>query len=120
MAHYTCGSRVFIERLRDELFTCGIGRRILSQRNRSTRSEDDYAATLDEHRSLRKRFGDGPYPLTVYRRKGANAFDLRITTNDMLLRLYRYFYDGVGPAMYLERKFAMIQSHLCSSVKDLR
>ena len=103
VAHYTCGSRKFIETLANKLYQAGVVREIL-RANAGEQPEDveDLIAT----------YGKGPYPPTIYKRRNAQAFDLRIGLPRALERLHEYFYKDVDSSIYLSRKFAMLNSYV--------
>lgn len=73
-AHYTSGSLAFITRIAEELGKVGI---------RSIKSGD---------------------LITIYKRKNANAYDLRIGNTDNLRRLFDYLYTGVNEPFYMSSK----------------
>ena len=91
IAHYTCGSKMFIDSLAIVFFKAGIYRHILHRK-------------AENYEQLIARFGNGPYPLTVYRRGESNAYDLRIGHLVSLKQLYDYLYKDVPPELYLARK----------------
>lgn len=92
--HYTCGSEGFINQLAFSLFDAGVVRRILRR------------MPAEEMNELRARYGAGPYPLRVYKRRVANAFDLRITSFDMLTRFFNFLYRHSDSSIRMERKYA--------------
>lgn len=98
--HYTCGSEKFIKTIANELFKAGVCRKILRKN-----SSGDFL-------QMRKIYGDGPYPLTVYQRSASRAFDLRIGTDDQLAALYEFFYKGVDESVYLSRKHDKLATYL--------
>lgn len=81
-AHYTCGSLAFITRLAEELGKVGIR-----------------AIKLDGL-------------ITIYKRKNANAYDLRISNKDNLQRLFDYLYIGVDEQHYMTRKHRLLSQKL--------
>lgn len=90
-AHYTCGSKGFIDRIALELYEAGIVRKILR-----------YAS--DKYEEMREKYGDGPYPLRVYERtKQPGSYDLR-TGGDNIKPLFDFFYSDVDESIYMKRK----------------
>lgn len=107
-AHYTCGSLAFIEKLAHELFKTGITRRIL----RFDKSLD-YRDAKEKWQQLRHTYGrDGPYPLSIYKRRNANAYDLRLSGRAQLAPLFEYLYKEVPEHMLLLRKYDLIRKNL--------
>lgn len=91
-AHYTCGSKEFIDKVALELFVAGIRRRIL----RRSSTEDIVL--------LHSKYSEGPYPLRVYKRRNAKAYDIRFASDEQLVALYKFFYMNADPAIYMARK----------------
>lgn len=81
-AHYTSGSLAFITRIAEELGKVGI---------RSVRSGD---------------------LITIYKRKNANAYDLRINNMDNLRRLFDYLYAGIDETLYMASKHTKLSALL--------
>lgn len=100
-AHYTCGSRTFINRVAIELFNAGVHRTILHKKN----SAGDFLPMKDA-------YGDGPYPLTVYERRQGRAFDLRFSATSQLAPFYEFLYMYVDSSMYLARKHDLLAGYL--------
>jgi hypothetical protein len=98
-AHYTCGSRAFIEQIVEELYNVGIGRTTLR-------------GTLKERQWLLSTFPKGDYPLKVHERKSAKAFDIRISGRQNLERLFHYFYDDLDKYIFMVRKYAKLEKML--------
>lgn len=91
-AHYTCGSKQFIDAVAQELYTAGIRRTILRQN------------TTEDIPALKLQYGDGPFPLRVYERSNAKAYDIRFAADTQLVALYKFLYRDVESSIYMERK----------------
>ncbi len=119
-AHYTCGSLSFIEQLSEELFKADVYRRILVHRRipkgvlRRRHSRREWEARLEEMQGLRISYGEGPYPVGIYRRKNVKAYDMRLKTDDQLLALYNFLYEGVDSSILMTRKYEMLRGYLKS------
>ncbi len=109
-AHYTCGSRKFIEQLVFELLRTGLGRK--------RPGANDYKS-IENLRRLRAKYRTGPYPLSLYKHLHANAYQITITSLHALEKLYDFFYKDVDPAIYLSRKHEIIKRYL-SSIRKVR
>lgn len=97
-AHYTCGSKPFIDRIAIELFKANIARDHI---------HPSYGEKVME---LQKEYGNGPYPYRVHERaKQKGSFDIRIFGRANLPRLYNYFYSDVDSSMYMNRKKAKLE-----------
>lgn len=101
-AHYTSGSRAFIERLAEELFRVGIGRRQLAK------------ASASEGEALRLQYGTGPYPLKIYKRANANAYDLRFGSPENLKIFHEFLYAEVPLSLCLGRKRELLKRYMQS------
>jgi hypothetical protein len=101
--HYTCGSERFIQVLNLKLFEAGIVRRIKRRMPDSARAE------------LIREYGEGPYPLRIYKRSGTNAFDIRITTSDNLKKFFEYIYKNADQDIRMEKKYQLLQRFLYAS-----
>ena len=58
----------------------------------------------------------GVYPLRIYKRRNAKAYDIRLTTNDQLLTLHRFLYESVDLAICMARKHEMLLEYLKGEV----
>lgn len=96
-AHYTCSSKPFIDRIAIELFKAGIAR-------------DKIRTSFGERViPLIEKYGDGPYPYRVHERsKQKGSYDIHIFGVKNLPRLYDYFYSGVDPSIFMNRKKAKL------------
>ena len=99
-AHYTCGSKQFIDAVALVLFAADITRTIL----RKNDSEDILV--------LKNRYGDGPYPLRVYERSSAKAYDIRFASDHQLMNLYKFLYKDVDSSIYMQRKHAVLFNYV--------
>lgn len=104
IAHYTCGSFDFIRQLSAELYKAGITREIL--RRNSSESPEDFKELITTYGR------SGPFPPTIYKRKGSNAYDLRIGSRNGLRRLFDYFYKDVDSAIFLVRKYQKLKQYV--------
>jgi hypothetical protein len=92
-AHYTCGSKPFIDKIAIELFKAGIAR------DKIRMSEGERTIPL------RERYGSGPYPYRVHERsRQKGSYDIHIFGMKNLPRLHDYFYLDVDPSLYMARK----------------
>lgn len=53
---------------------------------------------------LHSKYSEGPYPLRVYKRRNAKAYDIRFASDEQLVALYKFFYMNADPAIYMARK----------------
>lgn len=106
-AHYTCGSKSFIDRIAIELFKAGI---VMDKIRKSY--DESYGERVME---LHKAYGDGPYPYRVHERSTQKgSYDIHIFGAKKLPRLYDYFYSGVDPSIYMSRKKAKLEDIISS------
>jgi len=110
--HYTCGSRKFVEDLAIHLFNAGVVTQMPYRKSNGKPNEN-----LSRTAELIARYGNGPYPPTIYQRRNAQAFDLRIGLPSALERLHEYFYKGVDSSIYLSRKFEKLNSFVLAKRK---
>lgn len=109
-AHYTCGSLPFIQRLADELFKAGVSRRLLH-----IDKTQSYPDAIAQYRQFRQTYGNrGPFPLRIYKRRDANAYDIRLAGKAQLAPLFEYLYQSVPESIYLRRKYELIYTNLQS------
>jgi hypothetical protein len=100
-AHYTSGAESFVKRIAMEFFKVGINRSILKRRN-----------SADDFHLMREAYGNGPYPLTVYKRKQGRAYDLRFGSASQLKALYVFFYKDIDKSICLSRKHDMLARYI--------
>jgi len=98
-AHITTGSEVFMNQLSEILFNEGVVRVQL-------RKDDPH------HHQLRQKYGNGPYPLRIYKRKNAKAYDIRIGHPEAVRKFYDYMYQDVPESEYLSRKHDIMRKSL--------
>jgi hypothetical protein len=94
-ANYTTGSKIFIEKLVQELYKVGIHK---WDRGHSMVDKSEIKRLWLCH-------PDGKFPLTIHKKKDANSYNIRLATRDNIDRLFHYFYDDVDESMYLTRKY---------------
>ncbi len=95
-AHYTCGSELFIKRIRDELFRAKVR---ASKPNKNTAYGYEYCSKTG-------------YPLTIHKRYNIQAYDIRIGSKLALSNLHEYLYAGVGKEICMLRKRQMLDNYL--------
>ena len=92
-AHYTCGSKQFIERIAVELFKIGVAREKIRM------SYGERVLPLIE------KYGEGPYPYRVHERQTQKgSFDIHISARTNLARLFEFFYADITPSIFMTRK----------------
>lgn len=92
-AHYTCGSKPFIDQIAIELFKVGIAR------------DKIHPSWGERVMELHRKYGEGPYPYRVHERsKQKGNYDIHIFGTKNLPRLHDYFYSDVDPSLYMARK----------------
>jgi hypothetical protein len=96
---YVTGSRKFIERLVEELYKVGI--------HKKTPPKDEQEAY-----EMWNVCPDGKFPLKIYKKEGANAYNIKLNTSENIDKLFRYFYEGVDESMYLKRKYDVFMKGL--------
>jgi len=99
-ASYISGSKIFIERLVQELHEIGISKGL------SYMIEKDRKRVLQPiTKEMLSKYPDSRFPLTVFKDKRANAYYIKIRGKENIEKLFHYFYDGVDESMYLSRKY---------------
>ena len=85
-ASYVCGSKDFIKRLILELFKIGIHRK--------------------KHLKYKSHFGT-KFPVAIHKSKRSKSYSIKLNTQENIVTLFHYFYDGVDESMYLSRKYTV-------------
>lgn len=109
VAHYTCGSYIFIKRIQLELFRNGIFQKSIHRRHIDP---NEY----EKRKYILAMYPQALYPPSIYKRRNAKAYDLRIAGTVNLCRLYSYLYGNCGPEIRSDRKYALLENFLNDKV----
>ena len=101
VASYISGSKIFIERLVQELYKIGISKGGLSYMF----GKNGKRVLVPVTKEMLSNHPDGRFSLVIFEDKRAEAYYIKVRGKENIERLYHYFYDGVDESMYLSRKF---------------
>jgi predicted DNA-binding protein YlxM (UPF0122 family) len=98
VASYISGSKIFIERLVEELYKIGIYKKTPPY------EKGRKHILLPIEHEIWSKYPNGRFPLTIHM-KNKNAYYIKIQTRENVEKLFHFFYDGVDESMYLSRKY---------------
>lgn len=102
-ASYVSGSYVFMEGIVSNLYKSGIYRTEL-RRPKGMNLKD----WESEEYSIQCAYPSGKYPIKISSRKNVNSYEIRITSQQSLIRIFEYFYDKTDKSMYMKRKYGTL------------
>lgn len=103
-ASYVCGSKDFIKKLVQELFKIGIHRKIPKNKSeRLAKLRHKYSTYVDSPENVSNVFSQ--FPLSIHTSRRSKSYTIKLNTQENIVTLFHYFYDGVDESMYLTRKY---------------
>ena len=104
-ASFVSGSKEFMEKLVEELYSEGFFRTRL------------IAMSAIEQESFRLKFPPYQYPLKIHidKRTKNNSYSIKIDSINNLDKLFYYFYQDVAESIYLKRKYDVLKTRLLES-----
>jgi len=98
VASYISGSKIFIERLVEELYKIGIYKKTPPYEKGRKK------ILLPIEHKIWSKYPNRRFPLTLHM-KNKNAYYIKIQTRENVEKLFHFFYDGVDESIYLSRKY---------------